>query len=62
MASIMRNFTLAIPTIPFALPALAHFRRRQAFYINQAGRANFDLKIKCGLSSEFMILNGGPVT
>ena len=32
MASIMGNFTWVIPTMPLAQ---AHFRRMQAFYINQ---------------------------
>jgi hypothetical protein len=47
IASIMGNFTWAIPTMPFAQ---AHFRRMQAFYISQARRASFDLNTKCTLS------------
>lgn len=49
IASIMGNFTWAIPTIPFAQ---SHFRRMQAFYIKQARKAGFDLKSKCVLSTE----------
>ena len=49
MASIMGNFTWAIPTMPFAQ---AHFRRMQAFYIGQAKRVGFNLNINCTLSPE----------
>lgn len=49
IASIMGNFTWAIPTMPFAQ---AHFRRMQAFYIGQAKRSGFDLNTKCALSPE----------
>ena len=49
MASIIGNFTWAIPTMPFSQ---AHFRRMQAFYINQVKRAGFDLKINDTLSPE----------
>jgi hypothetical protein len=49
IASIMGNFTWAIPTIPFAQ---AHFRRMQSFYIEQARRARFNLNFKCSLSED----------
>ncbi|KZS18335.1 Uncharacterized protein APZ42_015514 [Daphnia magna] len=49
MASIMGNFTWAIPTIPFAQ---AHFRRMQALYIEQARLAKFNLQVRCPLSAE----------
>jgi hypothetical protein len=49
IASIMGNFTWAIPAIPFAQ---AHYRSLQRFYIAQAQAANFNLKYRCNLSSE----------
>jgi hypothetical protein len=49
IASIMGNFTWAIPTIPFAQ---SHFRRMQAFYIKQARKVGFNLKSECVLSAE----------
>jgi hypothetical protein len=47
LASIMGNFTSAIPAIPFAQ---SHFRSMQRFYISRARRADYDLKNKCVLS------------
>ena len=49
MASIMGNFTWAIPKMPFAQ---AHFRRMHSFYIIQPKRPEFNLKINCTLSLE----------
>nr|ACB38666.1 reverse transcriptase [Daphnia pulex] len=48
IASIMGNFTWAIPAIPFAQ---AHFRSMQSYYISRARRAGYDLKTKCVLSA-----------
>ncbi|KZS19204.1 Uncharacterized protein APZ42_014437, partial [Daphnia magna] len=48
IASIMGNFTWAIPAIPFAQ---AHFRSMQRFCISRAWRAGYDLKTKCILSA-----------
>jgi hypothetical protein len=47
IASIMGNFTWAIPTMPFAQ---AHFRRMQAFFISKARRTSFNLNTKCPFS------------
>jgi hypothetical protein len=47
IASIMGNFTWAIPAIPYAQ---AHYRRLQSFYIRKSQAANSNLKIKCLLS------------
>jgi hypothetical protein len=49
VASVMGNFTWAIPTIPFAQ---AHYRSMQRFYISQAQRVGFDLTVKCKLTQE----------
>lgn len=49
VASVMGNFTWAIPTIPFAQ---AHYRSMQHFYISQAQRVGFDLTVKCKLTQE----------
>lgn len=49
IASIIWNFTWAIPTIPFAQ---AHYRSMQRFYIEQAQKVGFDLKVKCNLTAE----------
>jgi hypothetical protein len=49
IASIMGNFTWAIPAIPYAQ---AHYRRLQSFYIRKSQAANSNLKIKCLLSLE----------
>jgi hypothetical protein len=49
IASIMGNFTWAIPAIPYAQ---AHYRRLQSFYIRKSKAANSNLKIKCLLSLE----------
>ena len=49
IASIMGNFTWAIPAIPYAQ---VHYRRLQSFYIGKSQAANSNLKIKCLLSLE----------
>ncbi|XP_045034660.1 uncharacterized protein LOC116925902 [Daphnia magna] len=49
VASLMGNFTWAIPAIPFAQ---SHYRRLQRFYIRLAQAANFNLKSRCLLSEE----------
>jgi hypothetical protein len=49
IASIIGNFTWAIPTIPFAQ---SHFRRMQAFNIKNARLAGFNLKSECVLLAE----------
>ena len=47
VASILGNFTWAIPTIPFAQ---SHYRSMQHFYITESKRVGGDLKVKCTLS------------
>ena len=49
VASILGNFTWAIPTIPFAQ---SHYRSMQHFYITEAKKAGGNLNVKCSLSSE----------
>ena len=49
VASILENFTWAIPTIPFAQ---SHYRSMQHFYITEAKKAGGNLNVKCSLSSE----------
>ncbi|KAI9554908.1 reverse transcriptase [Daphnia sinensis] len=49
VASILGNFTWAIPSIPFAQ---SHYRSMQCFYIEQAKRSNFYLLSTCALSRE----------
>ncbi|KAI9552222.1 reverse transcriptase [Daphnia sinensis] len=46
-ASILGNFTWAIPTIPFAQ---SHYRSMQQFYISESKKLGGDLSIKCSLS------------
>jgi len=48
LASIIGNFTWAIPTVPFAQ---SHYRSLQSFYISESKRASGDLNVKCSLSS-----------
>jgi hypothetical protein len=48
VASILGNFTWAIPTIPFAQ---SHYRSMQNFYITESKRVGGDLNVKCTLSS-----------
>jgi hypothetical protein len=47
VASILGNFTWAIPTIPFAQ---SHYRSMQRFYINESQKALGDLSVKCVFS------------
>jgi hypothetical protein len=47
VASILWNFTWAIPTIPFAQ---SHYRSMQNFYITESKRVGGNLKVKCTLS------------
>lgn len=47
VASILGNFTWAIPTIPFAQ---SHYRSMQRFYITESQKALGDLNVKCVLS------------
>ena len=49
VASIMGNFTWAIPTIPFAQ---THYCSMQRFYITQAQQVGFNLSVKCKLAQE----------
>ena len=49
LASILGNFTWAIPSIPFAQ---SHYRSMQRFYIEQAHRFNRDLNSSCMLSPD----------
>jgi hypothetical protein len=49
VASILGNFTWAIPTIPFAQ---SHYRSMQHFYITEVKKAGGNLNVKCSLSSE----------
>ena len=49
IASILGNFTWAIPTIPFAQ---SHYRSMQSFYIKQSKKAQGDLNNRCELSPE----------
>ena len=48
VASILGNFTWAIPTIPFEQ---SHYRSMQNFYITESKRVGGDLNVKCTLSS-----------
>ena len=49
MASILGNFTWAIPTIPFAV---SHYRSMQGFYLKQSKKVKGDLNKKFIISSE----------
>jgi hypothetical protein len=49
MASILGNFTWAIPTIPFAA---SHYRSMQGFYLKQSKKVKDDLNKKFIISSE----------
>ena len=49
LASILGNFTWAIPSIPFAQ---SHYRSMQRFYIEQAHRFNRGLNSSCMLSPD----------
>jgi len=49
MASILGNFTWAIPTIPFAA---SHYRSMQGFYLKQSKKVKGDLSKKFTISSE----------
>lgn len=49
IASILGNFTWAVPTIPFAQ---AHYRSLQKFYIQNLKRWDLDLDSKCFLSED----------
>ncbi len=55
VASIMGNFTWAIPTMPFAQ---AHYRSMQHFYITQAQKVGFYLSVKCKLTQEAKAYGG----
>ena len=48
VASILGNFTWAIPTIPFAQ---SHYRSMQRFYIAESQKAKGNLNVKCALSA-----------
>ena len=48
VASILGNFTWAIPTISFAQ---SHYRSIKNFYIAESKRVGGNLKVKCTLSS-----------
>ena len=49
LASILGNFTWAIPSIPFAQ---SHYRSMQRFYIDQVHRVNRNLNSSCVLSAD----------
>jgi hypothetical protein len=49
VASILGNFTWAIPTIPFAQ---SHYRSMQRFYIVESQKALGNLNVRCCLSPE----------
>ncbi|KZS06357.1 Uncharacterized protein APZ42_030220 [Daphnia magna] len=49
IASILGNFTWAIPTIPYAQ---SHYRSMQRFYLNESRRASGNLNTKRALSPE----------